>query len=450
MNFDVFISYKATDGGIPTEDAAMAETIYHELTKKGYRVFFSKATIPNGGSADFHREIDAALDDAKLLIVVATKVEYVNSRWVEYEWKSYNSDILSNVKPDAQIITVTSGIETRLLPRVLRYAQNFHFSDSQMLMTFVDSVFQQNGATPVFKPIQPHKPCEETPDHTFYNSAWSGEFDILKIRSLRGYALDIKAIEACKAHMKLKKYNVLVVGCAYGHVAETRFGLDDEVENVICIDNNPEVLARARELYCSYPHMKFYEVDVEKDDYLLRMSKIFEELGISHVDMVFSTELLRYLNNPGAFIRRSRKLLSKSGLFLIREGDDENKMAHPDPENLLQCIIATSQALNGMPNYRIGRELPLLFSNNGFSVFDIFSDMQCTVGASFEEKEDFFKASFACRATLAENIMKSTKDEKVKHDIGEFCNLIHNFEDIFYEVNFWYSEFSLICIGKKS
>ena len=62
MNFDVFISYKATDGGIPTEDAAMAETIYHELTKKGYRVFFSKATIPNGGSADFHREIDAALE----------------------------------------------------------------------------------------------------------------------------------------------------------------------------------------------------------------------------------------------------------------------------------------------------------------------------------------------------------------------------------------------------
>ena len=450
MNTDIFISYKATDGGEPTEDAAVAERLYYALVAKGYRVFFSKVSIPNGGSADFHREIDVALDDAKLLIVVVSKPEYANSRWVEYEWKSFNDDILSNLKTDAQLISFTGGLDTRLLPRVLRYAQNFDFSDMETMLTFVDSVFQQNVTASVCCPPEIVDTCENVYDHTFYNSAWSGEYDILKIRSLRGYALDIKAIEACKSHMKLKKYNVLVIGCAYGHVAETRFGLDDEVENVICLDNNPTVLQKAREIYRDYPHMKFYEVDVEKDGYLFAMTTIFEELGISCVDMIFSTELLRYLNNPGAFIRNTRKLLSKNGLFLIREGDGENKMAHPDPDNLLQSVIARSQAINGMPNYRIGRELPLLLCNNGFSIFDILSDMQCTVGASFEEKEDFFKASFACRRTLAENIMANTSDEKTKRELENFCTLIRDFENIFYEVNFWYSEFRLICIGKKA
>lgn len=448
MQVDIFISYKATDSGATTEDALRAEALYRALVQKGYRVFFSKESIPNGGSGDFHKEIDAALDAAKLLVVVATKVEYVNSRWVEYEWKSFNADILSNIKTDAQIITYTGGVDTRLLPRVLRYSQNFAFDDLATLLVFVDSVFQKKQDAPSAVMQDLSLPCGTTPDYTFYNSAWSGEFDVLKIRSLRNYALDISAIESAKNEMKREKYNVLVVGCAYGHVAQTRFGLDDAVENVICIDRNPAVLERAREIYRDYPHMKFFEVDVEKDSYLPTMAKIFSELGIASVDMVFSTELLRYLNNPSAFIRNSRKLLNQGGMLLLREGDDENKMSYPDHENVLQSIIRKSSTLHGMPNYRIGRELPLLLGNNGFSVFDILSDMQCTVGLSFEEKEDFFKASFACRRTLAENLA-AAKEGSEQREIDEFCALIDRFEAMFYEINFWYTEFSLLCIGKK-
>jgi len=391
MNTDIFISYKATDGGVPTQDAAMAETLYRALIAKGYRVFFSKESIPNGGSADFHREIDAALDEAKLLILVASRVEYANSRWVEYEWKSFNSDILSNLKSDGQLITFTDGVDTRELPRVLRYAQNFSLSGLSSLLTFVDSVFHPKSEAHSYVLSEVAQACDQTRDFTFYNSAWKGEYDILKIRSLRGYAMDIKAIEACKAHIKKEHYTVLVVGCAYGHVAQTRFGLDDEIETVICIDNNREVLERAKELYSNYPHMKFYEVDVEREDYLCKMNEIFSELDISGVDMIFSTELLRYLNNPGAFIRNSRKLLNKSGLFLIREGDDENKMAYPDPDNLLQRVISHSKAIQGMPNYNIGRELPLCLVIMDFQYLIYFRICRVRLVALLKKKKIFSK-----------------------------------------------------------
>ena len=39
MQVDIFISYKATDSGATTEDAARADALYRALVQKGYRVF---------------------------------------------------------------------------------------------------------------------------------------------------------------------------------------------------------------------------------------------------------------------------------------------------------------------------------------------------------------------------------------------------------------------------
>ena len=48
--FDIFISFKATDNGRPTEDVAIATELYRALSDRGYRVFFSSETLEKGGS----------------------------------------------------------------------------------------------------------------------------------------------------------------------------------------------------------------------------------------------------------------------------------------------------------------------------------------------------------------------------------------------------------------
>ena len=450
--FDIFISFKATDNGEVTEDTRVASELYHELTARGFHVFFSSETLNSGRSSDFSKEIDAALDEAQLLIVVSSSVSYVNSRWVEYEWKNFNNDILSNVKKDAQIITYTSGIDSRELPRVLRYVQNYDYGNRAGLLSFVCGFFGQErkpGAVQSAvkgKKKSGKKDCES--DHTLYNSAGSGEFEILRLRERRSYALDMQAISSVKSRLNRKKYNVLVLGSAYGFIAETRFGLDDDVENVICIDKNAEVIAKAKELYQGYPHMKFYQLDLQSADYVPTVQAVMEELGIDGIDIAFSSDLFRYLNNPALTMRNTRKLLHRDGMLIIRDCDDSNKMAYPDRENVLAEIVDTSEKLTGMPNFYIGRELPLLIRNGGFAITDVRLDIESTINMTFEEKEDFFRSTFTSRKNIAEQIRHSGSEQVEM--IDRVCDAIDRFENMFFDMNFWYSESNMVFIGKKA
>ena len=451
--FDIFISFKATDNGAVTEDAHVASELYHELTERGFQVFFSAETLNNGRSSDFSKEIDAALDEAQLLIVVSSSVSYVNSRWVEYEWKNFNNDILSNVKKDAQIITYTNGIDSRELPRVLRYVQNYAYDNRAGLLSFVCGFFGQeerhvSAPTQSVKSKKKGVKKDSDCDHTLYNSAGSGEFEILRIRERRSYSLDMKAIASVKSRLTRQKYNVLVLGCAYGFIAETRFGLDDDVENVICIDKNAEVIDKARELYCGYPHMKFYQLDLQSADYVPYVQNVMRELGIDGIDIAFSSDLFRYLNNPALTMRNTRKLLRRDGMLIIRDCDDSNKMAYPDRDGILNEIVDISEKLTGMPNFYIGRELPLLIRNGGFDITDVRLDIESTINMTFEEKEDFFRSTFASRKNIANQIRESGSEQTDL--IDRMSRSIDRFENIFFDMNFWYSESNMIFIGKKS
>ncbi len=130
MSYDVFISYKHTDDtGILTPDYAVAEKLYSALASLGYTVFFSSNSLEKLGSSRYKSDIDAALDTAKVMIVVLSKLEYATSQWVQYEWDSFYNDYLSGVRKEANLFTLTQDINIHDLPRTLRNVQNFDYSE---------------------------------------------------------------------------------------------------------------------------------------------------------------------------------------------------------------------------------------------------------------------------------------------------------------------------------
>ena len=450
--FDIFISFKATDGGEVTHDVEVASNLYHSLTSSGYRVFFSEETLQHGGSADFSKEIDSALDDARLLIVVSSKLEYINSRWIEYEWKTFNSDILSDVKKNAQIITFTENIDPRTLPRILRYVQNYSYNDFDSLISFINAFFDRIS-------IPERKKREEQAalskkqerlsanDHNVYDFSGNGEIEIFKLRERNSYAIDMKAINYVKSQMNRKKYNVLVLGCAYGFIAETRFGLDDDIENVICIDKSEAVLAKARQLYANYPHMKFYQVELQCQSYAEKIRAILDENGIDEIDIVFAADLFRYLNCPQIPLRCTRKILRKGGFLICKGCDDSKKAAYPDPSDCLGKLLNSCRLLPGMPNYYIGKEMPILLANAGFRIKSIMTDIISTVNMSFEEKEELFLSSFTRRKNIANKILQ--RDPHTEPHVEKLLAEIDDFENIFYNTGFWYSDSTLLFIAQK-
>ena len=88
--YDVFISYKELDdNGERTRDSILAQEIYYRLTEKGWRVFFSRISLEDVPGTQYEPYIFAALNSAKVMIVVGTSAENLNAVWVKNEWSRF-------------------------------------------------------------------------------------------------------------------------------------------------------------------------------------------------------------------------------------------------------------------------------------------------------------------------------------------------------------------------
>ena len=88
--FDVFICYKETDAnGRRTPDSVLANDLYHQLSNEGFKVFFSRITLEDKIGSAYEPYIFAALNSARVMVVLGTKPEYFSAVWVKNEWSRY-------------------------------------------------------------------------------------------------------------------------------------------------------------------------------------------------------------------------------------------------------------------------------------------------------------------------------------------------------------------------
>lgn len=88
--FDVFICYKETDAnGRRTQDSVLANDLYHQLTQEGFKVFFARITLEDKLGAAYEPYIFAALNSAKVMVVIGTRPEYFKAVWVKNEWSRF-------------------------------------------------------------------------------------------------------------------------------------------------------------------------------------------------------------------------------------------------------------------------------------------------------------------------------------------------------------------------
>ena len=91
--FDVFISHSSRDAGL-------AHEVYEFLVAQGKNVFLSEVSLQALGGSDYMKAIDAALDQSRHLVLVATSVENLTSGWVEAEWRVFINEIRSGRKKE--------------------------------------------------------------------------------------------------------------------------------------------------------------------------------------------------------------------------------------------------------------------------------------------------------------------------------------------------------------
>ena len=125
--FDVFICYKeSSDSGDRTVDSVLAQDIYYQLTEKGYHVFYSKITLEDKAGSQFEPYIFAALNSAKVMVVVGTKKEYLEAVWVKNEWSRYLAIMRKN--RDRVILPCYKDMDPYDMPEALSVLQSYDMS----------------------------------------------------------------------------------------------------------------------------------------------------------------------------------------------------------------------------------------------------------------------------------------------------------------------------------
>ena len=125
--FDVFICYKESDeNGNRTKDSTLAQEIYYQLTDQGRRVFFARITLEDKVGTEYEPYIFAALNSAKVMIVVGTKPEYFNAVWVKNEWSRF----LAMMKKDRSklLLPCYRDMDPYDLPEALAVLQSYDMS----------------------------------------------------------------------------------------------------------------------------------------------------------------------------------------------------------------------------------------------------------------------------------------------------------------------------------
>ncbi len=184
--YDIFISYKNTDNNHITKDYTIAKDLYQKLIDLGYNCFFSAETILENGKSNYSKIINNALDEAQLLILVATSLDYINSRYVEREWESFDSDIICGIKPNGELITYLEDINVHDLPRALRHRESFKVGEEEdKLLKFI------TNALPLKKkpePVKKDEPTQKTePDNFEYKDYTREEIVDLLIKKIHEY-----------------------------------------------------------------------------------------------------------------------------------------------------------------------------------------------------------------------------------------------------------------------
>ena len=114
--YDVFISYKERDGaGQRTLDSVLAQDIYTELTGRGYRVFFSRISLEDKLGTEYEPYIFAALNSARVMLVVGTDYENLDSVWVKNEWSRFLKLMAKGEKKT--LIPVFKGMDAYDMPK---------------------------------------------------------------------------------------------------------------------------------------------------------------------------------------------------------------------------------------------------------------------------------------------------------------------------------------------
>ena len=164
--FDVFICYKETDrNGKRTRDSVLAQELYYGLKDEGFKVFFARITLEDKLGSAYEPYIFAALNSAKVMVVLGTSPECFNAVWVKNEWSRYLALIRQGQKKT--LIPAYRDMDPYDLPEEFSHLQAQDMSKLGFMQDLIRGIKKILGeGKPKAAPIMPEQNTATVPADT--------------------------------------------------------------------------------------------------------------------------------------------------------------------------------------------------------------------------------------------------------------------------------------------
>ena len=137
--YDVFICYKESDeNGDRTQTSVIAQDIYEQLNKRGYRVFFARKTLAGMIGSDYEPIIFSALYSAKVMLVIGSRTEEFQGIWVRNEWVRFMERISGG--DECTLIPCYKGMSPYDLPPEMVNIQSLDISKIGFMQDITDAL----------------------------------------------------------------------------------------------------------------------------------------------------------------------------------------------------------------------------------------------------------------------------------------------------------------------
>ncbi len=147
-HYDIFICYKETgEDGNRTKESVLADEIYYILTREGYRVFCARITLEDKLGMAYEPYIFAAINSARVMVVLGTSPENFQAVWVRNEWSRYLSLIRQGEKK--VLIPAYRDMDPYDLPKEFSHLQALDMSRigfSQDLLHGIRKILRESPA----------------------------------------------------------------------------------------------------------------------------------------------------------------------------------------------------------------------------------------------------------------------------------------------------------------
>ena len=114
-----------TDPNKLTKDYQLAYDLYNHLSAS-YKVFFSERSLDNIVIREYEPNIYHALYTAKIMLVLCSDIDYLNSQWVRNEWSRFKMMTRTSAQAKSIIPIFIDGFAPEQLPDELRSCQGYN------------------------------------------------------------------------------------------------------------------------------------------------------------------------------------------------------------------------------------------------------------------------------------------------------------------------------------